>query len=780
MLAHLVAALLQVPAPAPQVSTPAPPTVRADTVADDSTRGRRRRREPKPIRRTAVTAEHLATAYRDGSARGILELARAARLTQDSALQSYDATTYQRISAGLGFAKIGRDRLAFRGEMATKVRWRRGIGAYVDVTGARAVVPVAGKSGAANIGGNVSPIPYYPGSETLWIGSGIARPTVNENDGIVHPLAEGAEAYYIFESGDSVSFRLPDGRSIRLRELKVRPREPKWNLAVGSLWFDMSGGQLVRAAYRMSVPMDIVAVAKADDPKEFDDVPALVKPLIFPMTAQISAIGVEYGLYQGRFWLPRVQVAEGGANVSFMRVPFKLEQKYEYDAVNAGASLPPIVVPPADTGRRGEGVNVSIGGGGSSRRDSVRAARRERVKCDSAGNRTYTRQPEGMPNPILVVIPCDSARLASSPDLPASIYDDGDETFGGAEMDALVAQALSMGAQARFAPQLPTVALVRPRYNRIEGLSAGGQVDQVLGSGYAVRALGRIGVADREPDVQLTGSRSDLRRTLAVTAYNRLVSANDWGNPLGFGSSISAFLFGRDEGFYYRASGLELTSTPDTPAQSALSWGLFAEQERTATPRNTFSLARSIYGSRFEPNFEAVRGIYVGARTRYTHSFGLDPQGFRLFSDTRLEGARGDSGSYGRVALDLTASRGIGNGAASLTVAGGSSAGILPTQRFWFLGGSHTVRGQRPGIAAGNAFWLARGELAHGVGAIRPVVFADLGWAGDRTRWRDVGQPLSGAGAGVSVMDGLVRFDVARGIHPERKWRVDAYVEGRF
>ena len=775
MLAHLVVALLQVPAPAPAPQTTAP-----QAATHDSSLIRRRNREPKPIKRVAVTAEHLATAFKDASARRILLLARDARMRQDSALQGYDATTYQRISAGLGFSKIGRDRLAFRSETATRVQWRRGIGAYVDVTGARSVVPIAGKSGHASVSDDISPIPYYPGSETLWIGSDVARATVNENDGIIHPLADGAEAYYTYESGDSVTFRLPSGNAIQLRELKVRPREPKWNLAVGSLWFDMSGGQLVRAAYRMSVPMDIVAVAKADDPHEFDDVPAVVKPLIFPMTAQISAIGVEYGLYQGRFWLPRVQVAEGGANVSFMRVPFKLEQKYEYSAVNVVAPLPPIVVNPADSARRSIGVQI---GTSSSGRDSVRTARRaaRRRQCDSTGVRTYTRQSEGNPNPVLVRVPCDSLALANSPALPPSIYDKGEETFGGAEMDALVSEALSMGAQAAFAPQLPTLELDRPRYNRIEGLSVGGRADQILGAGYSVHGAARIGVADREPNVELTGSRSDLRRTLSVTAYNRLVSANDWGHPLSFGSSISAFLFGRDEGFYYRASGLELTSSPDVGGESALTWGLFAEQERTARQRTTFSLAHAVSDADFQPNFESVRGAYVGARTRYTRNFGLDPQGFRLFSDLRLEGAHGDTGSYGRGALDLTASHGIGNGAAAITVAGGSSVGVVPTQRFWFLGGTQTVRGQRPGIAAGDAFWLARGEVAHGIGAVRPVVFADLGWAGDRTKWRDIGQPLSGVGAGISIMDGLIRFDVARGINPRPgQWRVDAYIEGRF
>ena len=778
MLTHLVVALLQATSPAPGSQQP----LKAATAPErDSTT--RQHRPKKEAKRIAVTPEHLATAYKNPGARELLLLARHARTQQDSALQAYDATTYQRISAGLGFAKFGRERLAFRSEQSTHVRWRRGIGAYVDITGSRAVVPIGGSHSTVRMEGSFSPIPYYPGSETLWIGSSASNQAVDENQGIIHPLAEGSEAYYTYATGDSATFRLPDGHAIRLRELQIRPRTPKWNLAVGSLWFDLSGGQLVRAAYRMSVPMDIKAVAEQDDSTSFKDVPALIKPMLFPMTASVSAIGVEYGLYQGRFWLPRVQVLEGGANMSFMRVPFKLEQKFQYDQVNGGDTLPPIVVDTSSGSRRARGVNVSVGG--SSRADSVREARRSarrKVQCDSTGNRTYSRagRSDGNPDPVLTIIPCDSLKLANSPDLPASIFDKGDEVFGGAEMDALVAQALSMGAQPDFAPLPPTMMLDNLRYNRVEGLSGGGRVDQILGAGYSLHANGRIGVADREPNAEITASRSDLRRTLSITAYTRLVSAGDWGNPLSLGSSISAFLFGRDEGFYYRASGLEFGSAPDAPSSSALTWSLFAEQERSARQRTTLSLARLVNGSAFEPNVEATRGTYVGARTRYTNTFGLDPQGFRLFSDFRVEGARADTGAYGRVALDMTASHGIGDGAAALTVAAGSSAGILPAQRFWYLGGSQTVRGQRPGREAGDAFWLARAEVAHGVGVVRPVVFADFGWAGDRRNWSRIGVPMSGVGAGMSILDGLIRFDVARGINPDRQWRVDTYVEARF
>lgn len=781
MLLHLIVALLQVPA-APVAPRADSAYVRRSVVRDNTARARRKqKKEPKRI---VLTDALRASAFRDSSAWSLLLLAREARTRQDSALQGYDATTYQRASAGLGFTKFGRERLAFRSEQATRVRWRRGIGAYVDVTGSRSVIPIAGRSGSVSMDSDISPVPYYPGSETLWIGSSAARQAVDENEGIVHPLAEGSEAYYVFETGDSAGFRLPDGKSIRLRELKVRPRMPKWNLAVGSLWFDLAGGQLVRAAYRMSVPMDIVQVAKADDSTKFDDVPALVKPLIFPMTAQVSAIGVEYGLYQGRFWLPRLQVMEGSANVSVMRMPFKLEQKFTYANVNSGATLAPI--PPADSTSGRSGISVGVGtssskadaSGAEPGRSARRRARRQAM-CDSSGSRSYTRRPDNSPNLVLVSIPCDSAQLANSPDLPGSIYDNGDQTVDASEIDALVQQALSMGAQADFSPQPPVIEFDRPRYNRVEGLSFGGHLDQTLGMGYSAHATARMGVADREPNVELTGSRSDLRRTLSVTAYNRLVAANDWGNPLSFGSSLRAFLFGRDDGYYYRASGVELGSSPDVVRGGALSWSLFAEQERSARQKTTFSLARGATGGQFQPNIESARGMYVGARTRFIGTMGMDPQAFRLLSEVRLEGARGDTGSFGRIAVDLTASHGIGNGAAALTVAGGTTTGTVPLQRYWFLGGSQTVRGQAPGTVQGEAFWMARGEIAHGVGVVRPVVFGDVGWAGSRESLAK-GTGLAGTGVGMTVLDGLIRFDVAKGLYPQRGVRVDAYLEARF
>ena len=131
--------------------------------------GSNRRRRPKRI---PVTPEHLRTAFKSELAHTLLERARQARLAQDSALMSYDATAYLRISAGMGFSKIGRDRLIFRHENVTRVQWQRNVGAWIDVKGARTAIPVAPDEAQNDTNdelndSDMTPVPYFPGQEPL-------------------------------------------------------------------------------------------------------------------------------------------------------------------------------------------------------------------------------------------------------------------------------------------------------------------------------------------------------------------------------------------------------------------------------------------------------------------------------------------------------------------------------------------------------------------------------------------------------------------------------------
>ena len=727
------------------------------------------RREIRVAKRLPVTPAVMASAFKDPGARDLLLRAREARLSQDSSLTGYDANAYERMSVGMGFTRIGRDRLLLRSEQASHVVWQRGKGAIVDVKGRRSVLPMIEGVGNGEIDlGNDGDIPYAPGRETLWIGSDMAKADVSENE-IIHPLAAGAEAYYTYQSGDSVEFQLPGGQRLQLRELRIRPRQPKWNVAVGSLWFDASTAHLVRAVYRMAQEMDIMAVAKEaneEDHDPDDDIPRWVKPMITPMKANVRAITVEYGLHEGRFWLPRSQTIEGEAQVSFMHIPFKLEQRYTYESVNGTEPMPQLTIAVIDTAS-----------------DSVsRAARRElrRNECKEGTERVRAHHNREEDLQILVRVPCDTVALAHSSELPKSIYDDGEQVFGTAERDALVSEALTLGAQPGFAPQVPSISWGLPftRFNRIEGLSSAIAVEQVLGGGYSTHALFRLGVADLSPNGELSLDRTDGRRKIGVGVYRRLVASNDWGDPLGFSSSLSALFFGRDEGFYYRTWGAELKGEKDYGLVN--SWRLFAEQQFDATVHTDFAIAHPGGVKGGLTNINAVNGKIVGLAVGHHSSYGLDPHGFRALTDVKLEAATGTF-DYSRGSLQTTLSHGLGSALdGSLTLGAGTSGGQLPIQKQFFLGGVQTVRGQKAGAAIGDSFWMTSAEFGTRSAGFRKIVFGDLGWAGSRTDFSHPGRPLSGAGVGASFMDGLIRVDLAKGIYPEKSVRANLYVEARF
>ena len=736
-------------------------SLRASRTVRDSAHSERRR-----ARKIPVTAALMASAFRDAQAASLLTRAREARLGQDSALMGYDATSYERMSVGMGFKRIGRDRLLMRSERAARVVWSRGKPAYVEVLGKRAVMPMleGAGDGDVNLDEEVA-LPYFPGREGLWIGSRLAKKDVAEDE-MIHPLASGAEAYYTYATGDSVSFQLPGGKRIQLLELRVRPRAPKWNVALGSLWFDVASARLVRAVYRLAEPMNIWAIADQEADSSDDKPPKWVKAMISPLKAQISAVTVEYGLHEGQFWMPRLQALEGEAQAGFMHVPFKMEQSFRYASVNGKVAIPIPEIAVGDTAR-----------------DSVsRAARyaKRRDECNNGGDRIRTIRRANSGLPMIVRTPCDTAALSKSAELPKSIYDDGEELFGTKERDALVSEALTLGAQPGWIPQKPAIAygFGQTRYNKIEGLSTGIAASQSLGQGYTAHASARIGIADWQPNGELGLSRSDGRHTFGLNAYRRLASANEFSDPFSFGSSLSALLFGRDEGFYYRTLGAELTGTGDDSATG--SWKLFAEHQSDARKKTNFSLAGKIGSRRFDDNIDANNGTYFGVAAERHGTRGLDPHGLRLFGQTRAEAATG-AFDYVRGMFDGTVSHGLTRRLdGALTLAAGTSAGTLPIQRAWFLGGSQTVRGQAAGAAIGDAFWMSRVELGSSLVGARPVVFYDVGWAGDRHDFRSPGRPISGAGIGASFMDGLVRFDVARGIYPEKKIRANLYVEARF
>src|SRR5207302_5503523 len=105
-----------------------------------------------------------------------------------------------------------------------------------------------------------------------------------------------------------------------------------WHAVVGSLWFDARSGQLVRAAYRLSDPRDLL-----DDGKNNSGFVA--RAILEPSSFAVTGIAIEYGLYQGRFWLPRSQVGEGNVRMGFVRVPLRIEERFAYASINSADSI---------------------------------------------------------------------------------------------------------------------------------------------------------------------------------------------------------------------------------------------------------------------------------------------------------------------------------------------------------------------------------------------------------------------------------------------------------
>jgi hypothetical protein len=737
----------------------------------------------------------------------LVALARAARLQQEAELAAYQVITRQRMSSSIGLAAgitgtgvaaavrggalgtlgaLGAMRLAARYESIARLGWDHKLGAWGEVISARAVVPIVGMVNAQpdNEGEVPLILPFYPGRDRLWPTTEVANDLPRFKDWIEHPLAAGADSVYRFSLGDSLNIRLPDARVIHLREIRVQARRPSSRLIVGSLWVDIASGNLVRAAYRPSVPVDLWPFMERE--MSAKDTGAVRH--LGPFTGTIREIIVDHGLYEGKFWLPKTRIANGEGSATGARVTLSIEQTFEYISVTsmpaAQARVDSQPAPDIDprTGRARRPVWWSSPRGSRECRPPGDSSAKYSPDSLSRDDKLAVRIAEGVS--FRVLMPCTRDQLLAS--LPASIYSPGEELFPNTDFEALrrdAESALAIDRQAEWNPQRPKIHYGVDdgmlRYNRIEGLSPGIGLDGELGQGYTAGGLARIGLADHQPLAEAYLQRGNVATSIRGAVYRRLDAANDWGNPLGLGASIAAAAFGRDDGIYFRTLGAEFTGARRGPNDRVIvSWRVFGERQTTASVATQRSLANVSKAAPFDTNIVANEGFVVGLAGGAAYSWGLDPRGIVLTGDTRIETARWRE-TYARGSTELTVAHGLGRDKQlTLTGAAGSSLGELPVQRLWYLGGPYTVHAYRVGSGAGDAFWFTRAQIASGHPLFRRIVFGDIGWAGQRNEFTSA-HPMSSAGVGASTLDGFVRLDVARAISPGRQWRLDFYFEIR-
>ena len=720
----------------------------------------------------------------------LMAKARLVRYQQDSALAEYRAIAKQRVSSGIGLSTIfgvgvpGPEKLAARFETVARVGWDHQRGAWGEVIGARAVAPVAGLTEPEDADEVALILPYHPGSDALWPMTELRGALRDHREWITHPLDVGSDSLYEFSSGDLATIRLPSGGTIDLREIRVRPRRPSEKLIVGSLWVDAARGSLVRAAYRPSTPVDLWPILSAE--LHGDDEKNAVKRF-GPYLGNVREVLIEHGLYDGRFWLPRIRTLNAEATATGARITISIDQTFSYEKVGA--------MPPGQVARQqAQPLDSVVDGRVRYREWNGRVLE---GPCRDAGDSSAKWSPDSLATATRLAVvyaqgiryrvfrPCNDSMLVKSPALPGSIYGDGEALFLDSDLEKLrkdARAALAMDRQAKWNPQPALVAVGfkrgMVRYNRIEGISAGALAEKVLGDGYVAEYSARIGIADLQPNGEVTLIRENGRGEIRGTAFRRLATANEWGDPLGLGPSAVALVFGRDDGLYYRSLGLELSGNiRPNPQGSVWSWRLFAERQDSAAVETHRSFANVINGVDFQPNIQADAGYFSGASLAASRGWGSDPRGTRATGTMKLEGSAGEL-AFGRGRAEMTITQGLFSRAElTLTGSAGSSTGRLPTQRLWYLGGPYTVRGFAPGAMAGEAFWFGRLEIAQGHPVARPSVFGDLGWAGARGDLLQSKAPISGVGLGMTLVDGMIRLDVARS--SAGKYRLDFYFDPR-
>lgn len=703
---------------------------------------------------TAQTSD----AYIDESARELVRRARERRQIADVSVEAYKALAKERISAGL--RGLRRDRLMYRREVAGRIEWTREGPARIEVLGAREMVPIAmkGVQLPKDLAGFMPHLAFDPADQRMLFGW-------DDDSFVKHPLAPDAETDYRYRTGGTTTIQLQDGRVVRLVELEIVPRRADPHLINGSFWLDAETHSVVQIAFKLARKIDVLRDLEDEDDPEEDDIPGFLRNI----TADVDYVTIEYGLYDLRWWMPRIIAFEGGIRVGPFRMPLLYERSYsEYEI--KGVEQP-----------------VAITMAEMMQRDSVRRAQEE--QCDNRMTVTIGDKPSrdttsteqsGRCGRWEVAMSADTAKIIGSDLLPSNEYSDDEELLTESDLERLKDRLKGIpGVPSLLSAPDVKYSLIDPgmaRYNRIEGLSVGSSASVDFGN-YIVNAEARIGIADLEPNFELGIQRPGENVSLTLGAYRRLNSTDPWRRPFTIGNSLSSLLFGREDTDFYRSLGVELRGEPAGAAGGSYWWRLYAQQERTADVETQFSV-RHLFNDAYEfrPNIVADDNEVVGGEATWRLQRGLNPTGFRFGAELYGNAASGST-NFGRGAITLRFGIPLPGPLDMATeYAAGSSVDSVPSQHLWYMGGSGTLRGYHGGQMIGESFWRGRAEIAWGMPAVRLVAFTDLGWAGPRAEFSK-GRPLLSAGAGMSLLDGLLRFDVARALRAPTGWAAILYFD---
>jgi hypothetical protein len=312
------------------------------------------------------------------------------------------------------------------------------------------------------------------------------------------------------------------------------------------------------------------------------------------------------------------------------------------------------------------------------------------------------------------------------------------------------------------------------QYNRVQGLS--------LGAGYRVRLPGsrtanaygtlRYGLSDDRVTGRLTILGNVAGGRLALSGYHDIADLDPFSPGRSVGNTVNGLFAGHDNGDYALAGGG--SASFDTPLRPGLELIVVGRVERLASVNQVARSALNDFlgGTGLFPSNPPVdEGTFVGGSARLR---GVGATRWSVTAD--LMG--GDGPTTARIYGDIRRRLGSGPSVTLRLKAGAGTEPAMP-QTFFRLGGLSTVRGFEYGTLRGPAFWAGQVDIMPFGGRVRLVIFLDAGQA-SRVSSLFSSSALIGAGAGLSLFSGIIRFDLSRPVSPDRsgKVRFDLVVEG--
>ncbi len=706
--------------------------------------------------------------YSDRATQQLVALAMVRHHEQDSTVRDYQARIRYRVSFGFARRRWGDPLPVAVEEQDATVAWQLPNDVRVDMLGRRSASQLQG----VDLTTTFSHPWFVP--RTLGDSLRIFGASETPSRAAPHPLAPGADRYYRYAGGDSLTITA-GARRVTIRSITVLPKFTDGAYVAGRVWLDEATGDLVRFTFRF---VGTQLWSEPDGPTAKVSATALRESKFVSRILELNA-DLEYGLQESRYWMPYRQVISGKISLPFgidFATPFEARTTFDDYAVNTGKAVVFDAPFPRDTNARGRNRGTLLAQDSARRErpdsmrhriDSLGAVRDSALRGDSLRFRHRFRNRTGylsgggryeIHRPS-----ADSMRRYSG--------------WG----DSLVLQEnagdrqrlqQAMADLAHLSESLPDDAIGRPgrgiawekvadivRYNRVEGttLSIGERLP-VAHSFTDFYGTLRYGFADSRLMARIAAVRDAPRGRFTFALQRDLVDTDPFATGLTFGNSLRAIFSGHDDGAYLLAQGARLEYETSGGPGTDIVWSARAEDEQGVTSEARAFFPRLVGAHGYFPPTDPVReGFAAGGGVVVDHS------GPRIRWILNSDGAVVAGRAAVRVAGELRFKQLAGQWLTA-RLKGGLAVGTDSVPQLALrAGGQGTMRGYDFGVARGDALWAMQLDMTKpSRGVVKLVGFLDAGQAGDRSAFGHA-PVLSGGGVGISILGGLIRAELS---HP--------------